>query len=85
FLQCLLNGGMGYLSDTLQGEALEENIRQHKIISELQSHVGYEKMTGHRFLNEDRTQQETVFSDGTVVTVDFAAGTYTLHYPEDKA
>ncbi|MBR1686582.1 MAG: hypothetical protein IJ708_15725 [Clostridia bacterium] len=85
FLQCLLNGGMGYLSDTLQGEALEENIRQHKIISELQSHVGYEKMTAHRFLNEDRTQQETEFSDGTVVTVDFAAGTYTLHYPEGKA
>jgi hypothetical protein len=27
FLQCLLNGGMGYMSDTLEGEELQENIR----------------------------------------------------------
>ncbi len=83
FLHCLLNGGMGYLSDTLEGKALEENIRQYKIISELQHHVGKEKMISHRFLNEERTLQQTVFSDGTCVTVDFEKKTYDIAYPEE--
>ena len=83
FLQCLLNGGMGYMSDTLEGEALEENIRQYHVISELQRHVAKEKMTLHRFLNEERTVQQTAFSDGTYVTVDFSAGTYDIAYPEE--
>lgn len=82
FLHCLLNGGMGYLSDSLEGNALEENIRQYKIISELQHHVGKEKMISHRFLNEERTLQQTVFSDGTCVTVDFEKKTYDIAYPE---
>lgn len=85
FLQCLLNGGMGYLSDTLEGEELAENIRQAQIISELQHHVAREKMTLHRFLNDERTVQQTVFSDGTCVTVDFAAKTYDIVFPEDAS
>ena len=71
------------MSDTLEGEALEENIRQYHVISELQHHVAKEKMTSHRFLNEERTVQQTFFSDGTRVTVDFEAKTYDIVYPEE--
>jgi len=81
FLQCLLNGGMGYMSETAEGEALAENIRQWKQISQLQQHVAREQMVNHEFLNEDRTRQRTEFSDGTTVEVDFAANTYRITYP----
>ena len=80
FLQCLLNGGMGYMDEYLEGEALLENIRQWKQISELQEHVAMEQMVDHAFLNEDRTRQRTTFSDGTTVEVDFAANTYQIRY-----
>lgn len=84
FLQCLLNGGMGYMSETAEGEKLEENIRQWRVISELQRHVAKEKMTDHVFLSDDRARQQTVFSDGTRVTVDFSQNTYDIQYPEEK-
>lgn len=83
FLHCLLNGGMGYMSESLEGEALAENIRQYRVIRELAHHVAMEKMVSHAFLCPDRTRQETVFSDGTRVTVNFADSTYQIRYPED--
>ena len=82
FLQCLLNGGMGYMSDTLEGEELQENIRQWQVIRRLQQHVAKEKMTDHLFLNEARTRQAATFADGTRVTVDFAENTYCITYPD---
>ncbi len=82
FLYCLLCGGMGYMSDYAEGEALEENIRQWRVVSELQSHVAMEKMVSHEFVSEDRSVQRSAFSDGTVVTVDFANKTYEIKYPE---
>ena len=85
FLQCLLNGGMPYMSDTAEGEALDENIRQWRVISELHSHVAMEKMTDHCFLNSDRTKQRTRFSDGTQVTVDFGKNTFEILYPDGRA
>jgi hypothetical protein len=35
--------------------------------------IGYEEMTGHRFLNADRTLQETAFASGHKVIANFAA------------
>ena len=81
FLHALLNGGMGYMSDYAEGEALEENIAQWRVISELQSHVAMEQMVSHEFVSEDRTMQRTTFGDGTQVTVDFANRTYDIQYP----
>ncbi|MBR6030091.1 MAG: hypothetical protein IKP40_13485 [Clostridia bacterium] len=84
FLHCLLNGGMPYMSDQAEGEALEENIRQWKVISELHLHVADEKMTDHRFLTEDRQTQRTAFSDGTSVTVCFSDGRFEICYPDGR-
>lgn len=83
FLQCLLNGGMGYMSETAEGQALEENIAQWRVVRELQRHVAKEKMTGHEFLNEEKSRQLTTFADGTQVTVDFARNEYDIAYPEE--
>lgn len=81
FLQCLLNGGMGYMSETAEDGELEMNILQWKTIRELQKHVAYAQMVSHEFLSEDRTRQRTRFSDGTTVEVNFAANTYNIIYP----
>ena len=83
FLHCLLNGGMGYMSETAEGEALQKNIEQWKVVRELQEHVALEPMTGHAFLSEDRAVQRTTFGDGTSVTVDFAKNTYRIDYPDE--
>jgi len=82
FLNALLCGGMGYMSETAEGEELEENIRQWRVIRELQEHVAMEAMVSHEFLSEDRTRQRTRFADGTQVTVDFKANTYQIDYPQ---
>ena len=84
FLHCLLGGGMGYMSEEAEGDKLQENIAQWQVISELQSHVAREQMVSHEFLNDDRTRQRTVFSDGTAVEVDFADGTYHITYAEEE-
>lgn len=78
FLQALLNGGMGYMSESKEGEELQENIRQWKVISDLHHKVAYEKMVKHEFLNESRTRQRTTFSNGITVEVDFEHNTYTI-------
>lgn len=84
FLHCLLNGGMPYMSDEAEGEALEENIRQWRVISELQRSVAKEKMTDHQFLSGDRKKQRAVYSDGTQVTVDFESGAFEIVYPDGR-
>ena len=84
FLHCLLNGGLPYLSDTAEGETLEENIRQVHLLSELNLQVGMEKMVDHLFLSEDRRVQCTVFEGGTKVTVDFGTGNFEICYPSGR-
>ena len=84
FLHCLLGGGMPYMSETAEGAELEENIRQWRVISELHRQVAFEKMTSHTFLSEDRARQRAVYSDGTLVTVDFAENTFEIIYPDGR-
>ena len=84
FLQCLLNGGMPYLSETAEGEDLEENIRQWRVCSDLHRQVAMEKMVSHTFLNAERTEQCAVYGDGTRVTVNFADGGFEIRYPDGR-
>lgn len=84
FLHCLLNGGMPYMDERAEGEALATNIRQYHVISALHRQVAMEKMLSHAFLSADKARQRTVFSDGTSVTVDFDANTFEILYPDGK-
>lgn len=43
--------------------------------------IGFQEMTGHRFITEDRAVQKSAFADGTVVWVNFGAKPYTLELP----
>ena len=78
FLHALLNGGMGYVETELTGAELEENIAQCKVVSALQKQVAHAEMVSHAFLSGDRAVQQTTFSNGTTVTVDFDKETYEI-------
>lgn len=83
FLHALLNAGMGYVEEGLEGEALQDNFRKLKIVSALQKRLAHLEMLSHRFLSEDKQKQETVFADGTRVTVDFASESFDITPPLD--
>ncbi|MBE0535328.1 MAG: hypothetical protein IH624_06615, partial [Phycisphaerae bacterium] len=50
----------------------------YRKICPLVRRVGYEEMTDHRILTEDRTVQQTVFGNGVEVTVNFGPASYRL-------
>lgn len=81
FLHALLNAGMGYVEDKLSGEELQQNLERLKVLSRLQQRLAHQPMTSHRFVSEDRAQQETSFADGTTVWVDFTTETYRIDPP----
>ena len=81
FLHALLNAGMGYVDESLEGEALQQNLSRLKVVSALQQRLAHAQMTSHRFLSEDRRVQQTCYSDGTVVTVDFNKESYDIQPP----
>lgn len=74
FLHALLNGGMPYISIT-PDEAELTKVNQ---LCALMQRVALLEMVGHRFLDDSRRKQQTTFADGTVVTVDFDSGVYSV-------
>jgi len=51
-------------------------VRSYKTICPVVRAVGYMEMTDHRFLTADRDVQQTVFADGTRITVNFGPTPY---------
>jgi hypothetical protein len=51
-------------------------VRSYKDVCAVARRVGYAEMTDHRFLTPDRDVQQTSFSNGTTVTVNFSSETY---------
>ncbi len=74
FLHGMANAGLPYLS--LHPGA--EELARVKAMCALNRRVGLLEMTGHRFLDASRRRQETAYSDGTRVTIDLEANTYTV-------
>lgn len=89
-LYALLNGGAAYLDkdgaypgcdgafDTARESQLEEEIARWRQVAALQERVAKCEMLRHEFLDGNLNRQRTLFSDGTTVTVDLAAGTYEI-------
>lgn len=81
-LYALLNGGAPYLVrmgayDGIDGSyggvdyESKEHLERCRIVSELNQKIACCELVEHHFLNEDGSIQESVFSDGTRVKVDF--------------
>jgi hypothetical protein len=60
----------------------ERFARSYKNICDVTRAVGYTEMTNHRFLTPDRDVQQTTFSNGVIVTVNFGENPYRL--PDSK-
>lgn len=89
-LYALLNGGAPYLirdaaypntdgafEDGI-GLKLEEDIRRSRVVSKLHEKVAKCEMVRHEIVDKNINLQRTIFSDGTVVTVDFEKGKYEI-------
>ena len=89
-LYALLNGGAPYLirdaaypntdgafEDKIK-LTLEEQIARSKIVSDLHEKVAKCEMLHHEMVDGDYMVQETIFSDGTKVKVDFRKQTYEI-------
>ena len=77
-VHCVLNAGMPYVGPGADGQG----IARVKEAAELQKRLAFAEMTNHEFLDSARRQQRSTFSDGTTVTVDFAAKTHEIKYAE---
>jgi len=77
-LYALLNGGAAYLDCEAEGEALDEEIRRYRTVAKLQEKVAKCEMVRHEFLDKDFQKERAVYSDGTAVTIDHAAQSYTI-------
>ena len=89
-LYALLNGGAPYLirdaaypntdgafEDKIK-LTLEEQIARSKTVSDLHEKVAKCEMLHHEMVDGDYMVQETIFSDGTKVKVDFRKQTYEI-------
>jgi hypothetical protein len=72
-----------FMFDSRLWEQNKERFAQsYKNICDVTRAVGYAEMTGHRFLTPDRDVQQTTFSNGVTVTVNFGEKPYRL--PDGK-
>ena len=61
-------------------EHKERFVQSYQTVCPTVRKVGYAEMLEHRFLTVDRAVQQTVFADGTTITVNFGSDT---HYLDD--
>lgn len=74
WLHCLLNAGLPYVYPG----ATEEQIALVKTAAALAQRCGTAEMVNHELLDGTNRKQRTTFSDGTQVTVDFDAKTFSI-------
>ena len=74
YLCGLLNAGIPYVSL----DATAEDIADLQPWRELNKRVALLEMTDHRFLSDDRLEEETTFADGTRVKVNHRDGTWNI-------
>lgn len=75
-LRGLLNGGLPQIMDFDHLNA--ENAPLIKALEQLNRRVALLEMTSQKFLDANRKREETRFADGTVVTVDWDAQSFTV-------
>lgn len=87
-LHCILNAQTPYLSpfvkkkdpiddsELLDDETLQKSIEEVNEISAINAFLYDKELVSHKFLDKSLRRQQTVFSDGTTISVDFDKNTY---------
>ena len=85
-LHCILNGQTPYFAPygkdgkLLEDGELKERIKKVKEICAIEKKLYNKELTEHRFLDSTGRKQQAVYSDGSVITVDFNKNTYYISY-----
>lgn len=74
YLHLLLNAGIPYVSPAFDDEALA----RAQLARELQARLVHCRMTDYEFLDDSYRRVRATYDDGTTVTVDLDADTYTI-------
>ncbi len=75
WLHCLLNAGLPYVGLTPN----EEQVARVKEAAALNQRLATKEMVNHEFLDNTYRKQRTTYADGTTVTIDLDAKTYTMN------
>lgn len=75
-LHCILNGQTPYLDESDNDEQMKKNIELAKEVCNIEREVYNAQMVSHKFLDGTYRRQQTVFSNGIKITVDFEKGSY---------
>ena len=70
--------GMYIVVNSQWADERDRFVQSYRMTSPVARATGYSEMTGHRILSDDRRVQESRFSDGTVVAVNFGDAPFTL-------
>jgi hypothetical protein len=81
-LQGILYGGVPELPVTAQ-DIDPKRMALIKQMAALNKRVGLLEMTGHEFLNKDRSAERSTFADGTTVTADWNTSSVSIKPPLD--
>lgn len=76
-LHGFLNGGLPQLGNL--EEDMAKNLSAIRALAALHERVALLEMTSHEFLDARRRKERTTFADGTTVTVDWAAGSFSVN------
>ena len=79
-LHGMLNGGV----TMLEFDPCEAELRMSQDLTRLNRTVWNREMTGHRFLGDGTSRQQSRFADGTAVTVDFAENWYKIELSDGE-
>ena len=74
YLHGLAHAGLPYLSI----QPSEAELERVRTMCNLNKRLALIDMTDHKFLDENYRKQQTIFSDGTVVSIDLDNDTYTI-------
>lgn len=78
-------GNLSADSELASENELKKEIERVKSLSELQERLYNKEMVSHKFLDDSYKIQQTIYSDGTVITADVENSTYNIKYGEEDA
>ena len=75
-LHCILNGQTPYLDESDDDAQMKKNIENAMEVCGVEKQVYNAELVSHKFLDSSYRKQQTVFSNGVRITVDFDRQTY---------
>jgi hypothetical protein len=72
YLRCLLYGGVPILNPE------EKEVERFKFLAYIHKHIGKDELIDHKFIGEDYKAEETTYSSGVKIHVNFETGTYII-------